>query len=94
MKKKEETWIFNEEILSEYNNISISFRSNGKTFSKIIFEEIRIRDQISYEMYYDETPVYNVYYSWWEYDAYRTVTFLKPPTGDFLAWLQIVAVKQ
>lgn len=26
--------------------------------------------------------------------AYRTITFLEPPTGDLLAWLQVNAVKQ
>lgn len=27
-------------------------------------------------------------------EAYRTITFLEPPTGDLLAWLQVNAVKQ
>lgn len=30
----------------------------------------------------------------WTNDAYRTITFLEPPTGDLLAWLQENAVKQ
>nr|DAV60654.1 MAG TPA: hypothetical protein [Caudoviricetes sp.] len=94
LKTKEEVWILNEEVSSRLNDVSISFRSNGKTFSKISVEKIRIRDQISYAMYYDQTLVYNVYYNRWKDDAYRTVTFLEPPTGDFLAWLQINAVKQ
>lgn len=94
LKTKEEVWILNEEVSSELNDVSISFRSNGKTFSKISVEDIRIRDQISYAMYYDKTLVYNAYYNRWEDNAYRTVTFLEPPTGDFLAWLQINAVKQ
>ena len=45
-------------------------------------------------MYYDKTSVYNVYYNRWEDDAYRTVTFLEPPTDDLLTWLQANAVKQ
>ena len=94
LKTKEEVWILNEEVSSRLNDVSISFRSNGKTFSKISVEKIRIRDQISYAMYYDQTSVYNAYYNRWKDDAYRTVTFLEPPTGDFLAWLQINAVKQ
>lgn len=94
MKKKEETWILNEEVSSRLNDVSISFRSNGKTFSKISVEKIRIRDQISYAIFYDETQVYSVYYEMWTDDAYRTVTFLESPTGDLLTWLQADAVKQ
>jgi hypothetical protein len=30
----------------------------------------------------------------WTNDAYRTITFLEPPTGALLAWLQENAVKQ
>nr|DAJ56139.1 MAG TPA: hypothetical protein [Caudoviricetes sp.] len=30
----------------------------------------------------------------WINEAYRTVTFLEPPTGDLLKWLQKNAVKQ
>lgn len=30
----------------------------------------------------------------WTNEAYRTVTFLEPPTGDLLKWLQKNAVKQ
>lgn len=30
----------------------------------------------------------------WINEAYRTVTFLEPPTGDLLEWLQKNAVKQ
>jgi hypothetical protein len=30
----------------------------------------------------------------WINSAYRTVTFLDPPTGDLLTWLQANAVKQ
>lgn len=94
MKKKEETWIFNEEILHWNGGASISFRSNEKTFSKISRKKVRIRDQISYSIFYDETEVYSFYHEWWTDDAYRTVTFLEPPTGDLLTWLQNNAVKQ
>lgn len=30
----------------------------------------------------------------WTKETYRTVTFLEPPTGGLLAWLQANAVKQ
>jgi len=30
----------------------------------------------------------------WTDEKYRTVTFLEPPTGDLLTWLQANAVKQ
>lgn len=34
-----------------------------------------------------------VIYTWYN-EEYRTVTFLEPPTGDLLTWLQANAVKQ
>ena len=32
--------------------------------------------------------------STWVDQKYRTITFLEPPTGDLLKWLQANAVKQ
>lgn len=35
-----------------------------------------------------------VYFTGWLSDSLRTITFLEPPTGDLLTWLQANAVKQ
>ena len=52
-------------------------------------------------LYYDDTMVVNVALfgnasegGYWKKDAYRTVTFLEPPTGDLLEFLQLHAKKQ
>lgn len=53
---------------------------------------------ITRKLYYDDTKVVAVsnlgYGGYWENDAYRTVTFLEPPTGDLLEFLQLNAKKQ
>lgn len=53
---------------------------------------------------YDDTTVgevellsadgYNTHATYWQNEAYRTVTFLKSPSGELLTWLQASAVKQ
>lgn len=44
-------------------------------------------------MYYGNTSVMADTASWVN-QAYRTITFLEPPTGDLLTWLQANGVKQ
>lgn len=34
------------------------------------------------------------YFTGWRSESCRTLTFLEPPTGELLAWLQANAVKQ
>lgn len=43
------------------------------------------------ELYYDNELVYNMN---WLDEAYSIITFLEPPTGDLLTWLQANATKQ
>lgn len=52
-------------------------------------------------LYYDDTLTVTVTLfgntstgGFWEKDAYKTVTFLEPPTGDLLEFLQLHAKKQ
>ncbi len=90
-----QTWVINE--FSETRSgetYEIKFTSNGKQFSKIVFEE---PSRFSQYLYYDDLAVANAsgssYYHF-EVDAYRTVTFDEEPTGDLLTWLQANAVQQ
>lgn len=46
------------------------------------------------KMYYDNTRVYDLEGYTWTNEAYRTITFEEPPTGDLLTLLQANAVKQ
>ncbi len=36
----------------------------------------------------------NTHTTYWQNEAYRTVTFLESPSGELLTWLQASAVKQ
>jgi len=96
--KFEETWIINQYPEAAWNDpweYSIKFSSNGQTFSKIA----NIVESFEPHLYYDSNNV-----GWgdrrggriieWKTEEYRTVTFLEPPTGDLLKWLQANAVKQ
>lgn len=77
----------------------ISFISNGKTFSTIHPSTAGFVNYLAYdstnvciaeiapgELYWDDNG--------WVDQAYRTITFLEPPTGDLLTWLQANGTKQ
>lgn len=97
-KNETETW-----VLSNYGTIADGFEqeaafvSNGHEFSKISYSAFKI--------FYDTTPVTyklgitsnggewvnaNIFTD----QAYRTLTFTTPPTGDLLTWLQANGTKQ
>lgn len=90
-----ETWVLNHEIeIKTCPNTNISFTSAETEFSNIRGEEIRT---IYYLAYYKSDG--NVVFacednSFWEDEAYRTVTFHETPPDVLLAWLQSNAVKQ
>lgn len=69
--------------------MEIPFESNSTNFQKI---EVRGNFFPGSGIYYDAINVWsdNV----WVNEAYRTITFFEPPTGDLLTWLQANAVKQ
>lgn len=86
-----ETWVLNDSLsgIGGAGKIyNCSFVSNGTNYSSI-----RVDSDKNYEdeLRYDSTVVY--YYSW-NNEAYRTITFSTPPTGDLLAWLQANGTKQ
>lgn len=102
-KKKGETWIINDTYSSDadFTASSLNFISNGENFTSIT---IRISPVRATYIKYDNTTVNNIMVTTldtgirgeahWINSAYRTVTFLEPPTGDLLTWLQANAVKQ
>mgnify|MGYP004502538037 CR=1 FL=1 len=110
VKQTGETWVLNETLDiyrgdSKTKTYIINFVSNGENFAKIRTEDDN-DDQGQYLEYYKSTalgasptPVYHSYqhndggYEW-QNQAYRTITFSTPPTGDLLTWLQANGTKQ
>lgn len=99
-----ETWIINDNYssLADFTASSLNFISNGENFTSIT---IRIAPVGSNYIKCNNTTVNEILVNSpdpdhvagdadWINSAYRTVTFLEPPTGDLLTWLQANAVKQ
>lgn len=74
---------------------SINFMSNEVNYQSITVTSTGIFDG---DLLYDDFLVYYVDSGGetleWTDQAYRTITFLEPPTGELLAWLQTNGVKQ
>lgn len=98
-----ETWVINDTYssASEFTVSSLNFISNGKNFTSIT---IQIAPVGSAYIKYNNTIVNNIMVNIlntsirgtasWINSTYRTITFLEPPTGDLLTWLQANAIKQ
>lgn len=86
-----ETWVWNERpnFYDNYNFDNISFTSNDK-----LYTSIKIYVGVLLKMYYGDDFVCNLEVYDWTNEAYRTITFEEPPTGDLLTLLQANAVKQ
>ena len=84
-KQTGETWVLNETLSGELPRVNIEFVSNGMNFGSILYG-----DAIHYLAYDKE----QVYLGGWSNQAYRTITFDTPPTGDLLTWLQANGTKQ
>lgn len=72
-------------------NYIIKFQSNA-----IIFESIQLTEPDRHDhtyLCYGETVVLRDRNEW-NNQAYRTITFLEPPTGELLTWLQNNGIKQ
>ena len=104
-KKKQLTWVINERLYaSAFNNsywFNVSFVSNGQTFYGFFANWVSYGYQLGYFTDVNQSG-YNQAYSmdmggipsWPMGEAYRTITFYEPPTGDILAWLQANATPQ
>ena len=88
-----ETWLLNSQLVFGSHSwaYNINFTSNGNSYSKFSYNFIDPFEG-SY-LVYGTTNVYGTNTSWTN-EAYRTITFTKPPTGDLLTWLQANGVKQ
>ena len=93
-----ETWVLNESGLEDHllSYQSVAFTSNGKSY--IAIQNFSSGSGL---FYYTTEYNYDVTYVdggpdgfFWENQAYRTITFSTPPTGDLLTWLQANGTKQ
>lgn len=83
-----ETWVLNETYNgSTTASYDVNFTSNGESFAKLSYG-----DNPRWFIKYGETDVY--FNGTWTDQAYRTLTFAIPPTGDLLTWLQANGTKQ
>lgn len=83
-----ETWLLNETYTEGGSgSYNINFTSNGETFGQFSYG-----DMPRWFIRYGETNAY--FNGTWSNQAYRTITFANPPTGDLLTWLQNNGTKQ
>ena len=98
-----ETWVINEIpqwIGISSRDFSIQFTSNNQSFTLFRFNRSGVNQ---YDLQYNDVVVNGGTWNsslnrpnWtgWTNEAYRTITFATPPTGDLLTWLQANGVKQ
>ena len=91
-----ETWVIKSDAAGEFATTQIAFTSNGQKFTSIGTNNDSGTFVI---LHYDNNEVAGYdpgFGGVYEFDneAYRTITFDTPPTGDLLTWLQSNAVKQ
>lgn len=86
-----ETWVWNEDlnVLFDSFSVSISFISNGISYNAL--NGVGSASRVG--MKYNSTSVWTVNFGWAD-SVYRKVTFLEPPTGELLEYLQTNATKQ
>ena len=89
-----ETWVFNDVLVvtgTVVEYMKIGFTSNAKEWIGIAVDSgvltyVGTRGNI--EVYSEDNSPN------WADQAYRTITFLEPPTGNLLTWLQANGTKQ
>lgn len=98
-----ETWLLNETLpnVSQTIDTYINFTCNSILYDEIYiksgsplnysFVAYRVKGGSLDTVYTGSSARPNGYYT---NQAYRTITFAKPPTGDLLTWLQANGVKQ
>lgn len=84
-----ETWVLDS--IASYDDIRVTFNANF-TSNGLSFSSIELSANLKWQIKYDSTVVKA--FDSWTSEAYRTITFLEPPTGDLLAWLQANGTKQ
>ena len=85
-----ETWVLNETLTLQAQNVTINFTSNNQNFTSIVITNLTLS--------YNDIGVYDKFVPggsyWTSGEAYRTITFNTAPTGDLLTWLQANGTKQ
>lgn len=87
--EKNETWVLNGSLDDTLFSYSINFLCNSIAYNSISRRIVKAE----VAMYYGSTRVMRGNGTWTN-QAYRTITFLEPPTGELLTWLQANGVKQ
>ena len=90
-----ETWIIKSDAAGVFATTQIAFTSNGQKFTSIGADYA----DLVIILYYDNNEIAGFdpgagYGFEFEIEAYRTITFDTPPTGDLLTWLQANATRQ
>lgn len=87
------TWVLNKLVANRDFLAGAYFTSNGRSFSSLQVGAGKIEP--SYIMYDGgaDGQWYAFYNGSWTQEAFRTVTFDEPPTGELLKWLQANAVQ-
>lgn len=101
-KSNPQTWIIDNDKLEAsmssgiVKDISVQIKFYTDNSGKgTIYSSIHIEQASSYincNIYYDDIAVWNR--KGWEFETNKIITFLEPPTGDLLTWLQQNGVKQ
>ena len=84
-----ETWVLNSTITGN-GNFTADFTSNGKSFYSIVVSGSRT----TYGEKMGGNLIVYAKGSGWNNEAYRTIVFDTPPSGDLLTWLQANGTKQ
>lgn len=84
-----ETWVLNESLDSTLFSYSVDFLCNSIAYDSISRRIVKAATA----MYYGNNRVMKDDGTWYD-QSDRTITFLKPPTGELLTWLQNNGVKQ
>lgn len=90
-----ETWLLNESLeMASLSKTSVTFTSNNENFVSIAYSTSSMGPQTLWYYKNDNEYVVACEYDTYSNQAYRTITFKQPPTGDLLTWLQANGVKQ
>lgn len=85
-----ETWLLNKTLTLQALTATIDFISNNQNFNSIVMTNTNLS--------YDDTSVYLKFtpddINWANGEAYRTIKFATPPTGELLTWLNANGTRQ
>ena len=90
-----ETWLLNESLgMNTLSKTNVSFKSNNENFVGIAYSTSSMGPQTLWYYKNDTEYVVACEYGTYSNEAYRTINFATPPTGNLLTWLQANGVKQ